>query len=190
MKKTRLFASVVLAFFPVLIYAQEIQLPSVEVNARQDEIPSKVKEAVLNDFGPSHQPFVWVTAQSIFDHSVWESNINTGNVDVYSYAIHTRTTKGDQLDALYSVDGKRISSREYFKNFRPSFNVINSLQNSEYKNWMITRDAHVIKTLANGTEKERYELVVKNGKEKKFLYFDKDGILLYQKNFALAEADW
>ena len=111
-------------------------------------------------------------------------------MEIYSYAIHSKTTAGDALDALYSADGKKISSREFYKNFRPSEKIMLALQNSEFKDWGIAQDYHLIKALSNGKEKERYELVMRKGDEKKFLYFDQNGELLSNKNIALAEAEW
>jgi hypothetical protein len=179
MKKSMLFWSfVVLALFPTYLFAQEIQLPTIEIRAGQDKVPARVKDALLNDFGEGHQPFVWVTNSSLFRINGLEQGINLENMEVYSYSIRTNTTAGSSLDAVYTPDGKLISAREYLKNIKPSQNVLLALQNSEFKDWGMKKNFHLIKYSSKGIEKERYALVMIKGKDKKTVHLDANGAML------------
>jgi|GEM_PF-1708856 len=189
MKTSRIFGSLILALFPVLLYAQRIELPSVEIQYRQDKVPAVVKDAALRDFGPDHKPMAWITPQSVYNTTRWEQTENVDNMDIYSYALHTGTTNGDRLDAIYSPEGKRISSREFMKNFRTPENILMTLYKGEYKDWSVKNNFHVIKSLSNGSEKERYKFVLVKGKEKKNLYFDNEGNIVGKRSYLLALAD-
>jgi hypothetical protein len=179
MKKSMLFGSLLLmAIFPAYLNAQEIQLPSVEIKVSQDNVPFKVKTAVLNDFGKDHTPFAWVNNQSIWDSSVWAQSTNIDNQDVYFYSIHTETSNGSSLYADYTPEGKLSRSREYVKSFVPSHDILVALQNSEYKDWSISKDIFLRKLALNGSEKQRYTLVMKKGNEKKTILLDANGKML------------
>jgi len=159
-----------LAIFPALLSAQDIQLPTIEIRASQDKVPLMVKEAVLSDFGESHKPMVWVTDNSLFKRGEWEQITNIEDMDVLSYSVNVKTSTGCTLNAVYTPDGKLISSREYFRNFTPAQKILMALQNSEYKDWGIKKSFHVIKASSKGIENERYALILKKGSDKKTVY--------------------
>lgn len=171
-----------LAVFPVFVNAQQqVQLPSVEIRVGADKVPPVVKDAFLKDFGPDHKPIVWATSQSKFNTWGWEHSTNVANQEVYDYIIHTKTSKGSELDAVYTPDGKLIRSREDVRNFVPPKAILASLQNSDYKNWKITKNVHVIKVNEGGKSKEHYQIQLQKGKDKKSVYFDKDGNMFMNK---------
>jgi hypothetical protein len=179
MKKSMLFGNLLmLVAFPAILYAQEVQLPTVEVKINQDLIPARVKEAVLNDFGPGHKPIAWVGNNTIFNASDWARNTDVYNLDVFSYSLRVKTNNGCTLDAAYTTDGRLINSREYLKNFRPSFDILMALQNSEFKDWAINKDFHLIKVSSSGSAQERLGLVIMKGREKKTIYFDENSRIL------------
>lgn len=191
MKKSMLFGSLLmLAFSPLYLCAQEIQLPTFEVKVSQDRVPLKVKEAILKNFGEGHQPIAWVTPQSLIDTYWWEQSVNIDNEDVYTYSIHTKTTNGWTLDAFYTADGKLINSVETLKNFRPDEKILLAVQNSEFKDWGIKSDLHVIKTTSRGAEKQRYALIMMKGNTKRTLHFNTNGDIMSNKEVALADANW
>jgi hypothetical protein len=194
MKKSVLFWSfVMLAFFPAYLCAQEIKekitSPTVEILGPL----AAAKKAFLNDFGPGHEPIEWINTNIIFNDNEWQQSINVEKQEVYKYAFHMRTDNGSILDAVYTSDGKRLSSREYLKNFRPPLNIILALQNTEFKDWRLKNTFQVIKVFSTGLEKERYALVMKKGKEKKTIFFDENSRMLAAKSGEhgeLADLDW
>jgi hypothetical protein len=192
MKKSMLFNSLLLlAIFPSYLFAQEIKLPTVEIRVSQDLVPAKVKDAFMNDFGPGHSPFAWVNSNTVFDTYEWAQIADPSTLEIYSYGLHSKTTSGSTLDALYSVDGKLINSREYIRDFKPSLNVMLALQNTQYKDWGIKKDSHLIKYSSqfssSGSEKERYALVMQKGREKKTILLDEKGNILADRSGAHAE---
>jgi len=179
MKKSTLFWSfVILAVFPAYLGAQEIQLPTVEIRVNQDLVPAKVKDAVLNDFGVGHKPIEWVNSNTIFNASQWTQRSDVNTLDIHSYSLRVKTDNGSSLDAFYTADGKLINSREYLKNFKPSQEILMTIQNSEYKDWGISKDFHLIKVSSTGSSTERLGFVMKKGKEKKTVYFDENNRIL------------
>jgi hypothetical protein len=190
MKKSMLFGSfVMLAFSPTYLCAQDIQLPTVEIRVTQDLVPKVVKEAVLKDFGEGHNPIVWVTPQSLFDTYEWAQSTNVDNLDIYYYALQCKTTVGSTLYVVYSPEGKLINSKEVIKNFRPELRIMLALQNTEYKDWAISKDLLVKKVSSNGSEKERYALMMKKGNAKKTIFLDAKGSML-ANNDDVADVNW
>jgi hypothetical protein len=192
MKKSMLLKSVLLlAIFPSYLFAQEVKLPTVEIRVSQDLVPARVKDAFINDFGQGHSPFAWVTSNTLFDTYEWAQIADPNTMDIYSYGLHCKTTTGSTLDALYSVDGKLINSREYIRNFKPSLDVMLALQNSQYKDWSIKKDSHLKKFssqfVSSGSQKERYALVMENGREKKTILIDEKGHILADRPGAHVE---
>jgi hypothetical protein len=82
------------------------------------------------------------------------------------------------LYADYTPEGKLSRSREYVKSFVPSHDILVALQNSEYKDWSISKDIFLRKLALNGSEKQRYTLVMKKGNEKKTILLDANGKML------------
>ena len=182
MKKSMMFGILILlAVFPDFLQAQEIQLPTVEIKVTQDKVPPTVKSAFLKDFGEGHKPIVWATTQTNFDTYGWEQTVNVRNQEIIYYALHTKTTVGSTLDVLYTPDGKLVRSREEIKKFEPPSTILASLEKSNYKDWKIAKDVHIVKVYGAGSTKEHYDLKMEKGRQKKVVYFDKDGNMLMNK---------
>jgi hypothetical protein len=191
MKKSILFWSfVMLVVFPAYLGAQESKDSIIvtkfgEVRASKDLVPAKVKQAVLNDFGESHQPFAWISntslwviTKSLFNDYEWRQSASAAVIEEYSYAFQIKSNTGSTLGAVYASGGKRISSREYLKNFKPGRNIVLALQDSEYKDWELKKVSQLIKVSSDGSEKQHYAIVVKKGKEKKTIHFDENSRML------------
>lgn len=174
-----------LAFIPTYLSAQEteknVELNTIEIRVSVDKVPPVVKGAFVKDFGEGHQPMVWATTSSKFDTYGWEQSVDVQNQEIYYYALHTQTSNGGSLDAVYTPDGKLIRSREEVKNFEPPQVILASLEKSNYKDWKIAKDVHVIKVYEGKTSKDQYALRLEKGKQKKVVYFDKSGNMLVNK---------
>lgn len=176
MKKSTFFKILVLlAFFPACLQAQNIQLPTVEITVSQDRVPPAVKAAVIKDFGEGHQPMAWVTAGTNFDTYEWAQTVNVDKMDIYHYLLHTQTSAGSTLYAVYTPDGKLLQSLEQVRNFEPPRVILANLQKSNFKDWKIIEDVHVVKVNEKGKAKEHYDFKVEKGNHTKTLYFDKAG---------------
>jgi hypothetical protein len=177
-KSVLLWSFIILAVIPACLVAQEIQLPTAEIRANQDYIPAKVKAALQHDFGAGHKPVAWVSSNTSFNATEWAQLNDVYSFDITTYSLHGRTGNGSTLDAYYTSTGKLINSREYLKNFRPSREIMLALQKSDYRNWGISKDFHLIKCSSSGAPTEHLGLVLKNGKEKKTVYFDQNNHIL------------
>jgi hypothetical protein len=180
MKTSILFWSfVMLVVFPAYMGAQQdttgFPLRESKVQAHR-VIPDKVKEAVLNDFGESHKPLAWFTKSTRFNDSEWQKSSNVA--EVLTYALQVRASNGSILEVEYTPDGKLIKSREYLKNFKPELNIMGTLQNTEYKDWVLKKTSQLKKVSFNGSKKGRYALVMAKGKEKKTIYFDENSRMI------------
>jgi hypothetical protein len=102
-------------------------------------------------------------------------------MDIYAYGMHSKTSTGSTLDAVYASDGKLINSREYIRDFKPSLNIMLALQNTEYKDWGLKEDSHLIKRFSNGSEKDRYAFVMIKGNKKETVYLDGGGTKLAER---------
>lgn len=173
--------SILLAAYPAYLQAQDIQLPTVEIKVSQDLVPPVVKDAFLKDFGEGHQPMVWAKTSSTFNTYGWEQSMDTKNQEILFYSLHTKTTNGSALDAVYTPDGKLVRSREEVKDFEPPQVILTSLEKSNYKDWTIAKDVHLVKVYEGKTSTDHYALKLEKGKQKKVVYFDKDGNMLMNK---------
>jgi hypothetical protein len=106
---------------------------------------------------------------------------NPETMDINYYVLHTKTKTGSALDAVYTPDGKLVRSREEIKDFEPPKTVLASIEKSPYKDWTITKDVHLIKVNESGKTMDHYDLKMEKGREKKSVYFDKDGNMLQNK---------
>jgi hypothetical protein len=174
---------ILLAVFPAWVFAQvkEITLEPVEIKVTLDKVPPAVKAAVVRDFGEEHQPVVWANSHSQFSTVGWEQNVNPNNMDINYYTIHTYKPNGSYLEAVYTPEGKLTRSREEIKNFVPPQPILASLQKSDYKDWTISKNVLLIKAVEGKATKEHYAFKLEKGKDKKTVYFDKDGNMLMNK---------
>jgi hypothetical protein len=183
MKKSMLFmVFICLAAFPSFSQEEKnITLPTIEIRVSPDLVPPVVKDAVVKDFGEGHKPIVWATTSSKFNTYGWEQSVDVATQDINYYAVHTQTTTGSALEAVYTPDGKLVRSKEEVKNFEPPQAILASIQKSNYKDWTIAKDVLMIKVYQGGVPKEHYEFKMIKGKQKKSLYFDKDGNMMMNK---------
>lgn len=142
-------------------------------------VPAKVKAAVIRDFGKDLK-IDWTSSKLNFNTYGWEQNIDVDNADIYYYTVHTRLTKGTEIDAVYTPEGKLIRSREKLEDFEPPKSILAGLEKGQYKDWKIEKDAHIIKDKNNKIQ-EHYVLRLQKGNERKTVYFDKDGNMLTNK---------
>ena len=152
---------------------QNIELNTVEIRVSKDKVPPTVKDAVVRDFGEG-TPLVWATTNSKFNTFGWEQLKDVKNQTTDAYSVHIKGKNGSELVATYSADGKLIRSKETLKGKATPPIVMTGLAKSDYKDWKIANDNTVIKTYS-GTMNEHYAVRVEKGKQKKMLYFDKDG---------------
>jgi hypothetical protein len=166
-----------LAFIPTYSIAQEteqnIELNTIEIRVSKDKVPSKVKDAVTRDFGEG-TPLVWATTSSKFNSFGWEQLKDVKNQNVDAYSVHIKGKNGSALVAIYATDGKLIRSKETIKGMATPPIILASLAKSDYKDWKVSEENTVIKTYS-GTNNEHYAIKMEKGKQKKMLYFDKNG---------------
>jgi hypothetical protein len=170
----------VLAFIPTYLNAQEteqnVELNPIEIKVTLDKVPPSVKDAVLRDFGEG-TPLVWATTSSKFNTYGWEQIKDVKNQQLDAYSVHIKGKNGSSLVAIYTPSGKLIRSREVLIGMEPPSAITASLAKGEYKDWKMTNNNEMIKTYSGGTN-EHYAIKIVNGKQKKTLYFDKDGNML------------
>ena len=168
--------------FPGYLSAQDrIQLEPAEIRITVDKVPPVVKAAVIRDFGEDHKPVVWANSHSKFDLFGWEQNVNPDKQEINYYTVHTHKSNGSYLEAVYTPDGALQRSREEIKNFIPSRQMLATLQKSEFKDWSIDKNVHIIRAYEGKITKEHYDFKMQKGKQKKNVYFDKDGNMVMNK---------
>ena len=169
-----------LAFIPTYLNAQEteqnVELNTVEIRVTKDKVPPAVKDAVMRDFGEG-TPTVWATTSSKFNTYGWEQLKDVKNQDIDAYSVHIKGKNGSNLVAIYTPDGKLVRSKEMIKGMQPPAPIMASIAKTDYKDWQVTKQNAVVKTYS-GAMNEHYAIVLEKGKQKKVLYFDKDGNML------------
>jgi hypothetical protein len=150
------------------------------VDLRLDNVPVTIKQAVLRDFtrGDSIQ---WAKFPYFFKDFGWLVNYEKNEVgekpdQVY---VQLKTKNGNELDAVYTSDGKLIRSTEYMKEVPLPRVIVDSII-SKYKGWSISDDKELV-TDYSGKILKHYTIKIVKDKKKKYIHFDEKGNTLINK---------
>ncbi len=191
----RLIVTCLVIFFCLYpVFPQELdpedepaeEAPVATLILKKDQIPTEVQKSAGKDFTYG-VPVQWSNFPYLFQKYGW-TVVTEGSEDVKPdrYAVTIKTKGGGTFDAVYTANGKLLRSREILKDGPLPQVVETSLNESKYKNWKVFADKELIRDFENQGLKH-YVVKVKNGNEKKALYFDEQGKLVAQKKILKEE---
>lgn len=171
-----------LMFFGVLVlsgFSQATQEGPLEtLSLKRGNLPPAVIKAADELFKGATQIKWGVFPYELKDYG-WEVN-NDYNEPIDHYEIHMHGSEGSEIYAVFESTGELISYRMSKKNTALPPAVLNSIANSDYKDWRLIEDTELIK---NNQKKvaDHYSVKLEKGNDKKTLYFSLNGDRLVNK---------
>lgn len=154
-------------------YAQDVLY---EAKIKKDEVPSVVVEAVGRDY-----PDLTVDEYTALPVEYIEGNVFLNkdllkNRDYETYEV-SFVGKGENIDATYNKDGKRVSVTEHLDNVAPPI-VVREVLAKTYPGWTIKDDTYKMTSYNGDTAKSHYRFELEKGKQFKKIYTDDHGNIL------------
>ena len=153
-------------------YNPNDRVPSGNFTLTKDQIPPAIIKAVNTDFALDN-PTTWSRFPYALQEYGWVYDVGTADLKLDQYEVTMKTNNGNELDAVYSPDGKLIESREV------SFNVVippyikEELGQSLYKDWQITGNKEIIKYYHDKNNVEQhFRLTVEKDNVKRSISFN------------------
>lgn len=151
MKKIILIAIMLMTFMlPVMAQidhdynANDVTIPDKGISLTKDEIPPALIKAVNTDFDLSN-PKTWTKFPYTLKEYGWVYDKGASSVKPDRYRVDMNLDNGDEMSAIYSVDGVLISTREVNENAAVPASVLTALSNSIYKDWTIVGGKEIIR---------------------------------------------
>jgi hypothetical protein len=165
--------------FPLLAqvdhdYNPNDRVPLVNTTITQEQVPAAVLKAVNTQFDKNNV-LTWSKFPFALKEYGWVYDAGASDIPLNRYEVTMRTNSGDELWAIYSPKGELVQTREVFKNAIVPQSVMQSLANSQYKDWKIVGDKEVIRFYHdhdNSTVEQHYRLTVEKDKVKRTISFN------------------
>lgn len=119
-------------------------IPTESFTLTKDQIPPSVIKAVNADFN-INDPVSWTKFPYALKEYGWVYDKGASDVKPERYEVSMKTSKGNELYAVYSAEGNLIATREESTNISIPPNVMESLSKSKYKDWTIVGNKEVIR---------------------------------------------
>ena len=167
-------------FFPLLAQDKDVEdvTPIEKAIVTKAEVPAAVTQAASTDF-KDYLPIKFSTVGYKLKNYGWSPNTDVPE-QLDHYELHLVAKDGSYLDALYSPDGNLERYKKVIKNEALPRPILESIANSDYKNWTLAKDQEVI-TGDPKEVKDHYVIRLKNGSKTKTLYFSDKGVILANK---------
>lgn len=146
-----------------------------EARVEKENVPIEVLKAIDVDFPDYIVKEYYTTPVHYVDQDVFLSSWD--EPDLRDSFQVTLTSKGKEVTANYSEDGKLMSSMEKLKNVAPPLPVREAISKN-FPGWTISEDMYHMKSEGKGTMKERYGFVIRKDGKKKTVYTDAKGNII------------
>jgi len=153
-------------------YNSNDMVPPENFALKKDQIPPAIIKAVNTDFALSN-PTTWSKFPYALKEYGWVYDIGTSNLNLNQFQVTMKTDNGNELDAIYSPDGKLIESREMSLNVKVPDYINEALSKSQYKDWTIVGDKEIIKYYHDKNNVEQhFRLTVEKENVKRSISFN------------------
>jgi hypothetical protein len=180
MKRLLITCSLLLAFvMPMLAqvdhdYNPNDMTPVVSQALAKEQIPAAVMKAVNTQFD-KNDPLTWTKFPYALKEYGWVYDVGASNVQLERFEVTMKTSTGNELWAVYDVDGNLIETREMSKNIAIPRVVQEKLMNSQYKDWTIVGSREIIKYYhdhKNNTAEQHFRITVEKDNVKRSISFN------------------
>ena len=183
MKKLLFLSLAFLGFlFPLLAQVDHDYNPNDRepVNStliKKDQVPPEVIKAVQTKFDLNNSA-TWSKFPYALKEYGWVYDVGASDVKLDRYEVSMKTTKGDELWAVYTSKGELVETRETVNNVTPPAHVLAELAKSQYKDWAIVGDKEIIRFYHdrnNNSVEQHFRLTVQKDNVKRSISFNFQG---------------
>jgi hypothetical protein len=151
--------------------------PVVQATILKEQVPAAVRNAVSTQFDKNN-PLTWSKFPYALKEYGWVYDVGASDIKLDRYEVTMKTSKGDDLWAVYSAKGELIETREMSVNVPVPSYVLDELAKSKYKDWKIVGNKEIIKYYHdhnNSSVEQHIRLTVQKDNEKRSLSFNYQG---------------
>lgn len=183
MKKLLFSSLAFLGFlFPLLAqvdhdYNPNDREPATSTLIKKEQVPEAVVKAVQTKFDLNNSA-TWSKFPYALKEYGWVYDVGASDVKLDRYEVSMKTTKGDELWAVYTSKGELVETRETVNNVTPPAHVLAELAKSQYKDWTIVGDKEIIKFYHdrnNNSVEQHFRLTVQKDNVKRSISFNFQG---------------
>ena len=116
----------------------------------KEQVPAAVLKAVNKHFDKSN-PLTWSKFPYTLKEYGWVYDVNSTETPLNHYEVTMKTSKGNELWAVYSADGQLIQTRELYTDAALPEAIQQKLANSPYKDWTVVGDKEIVKFYHDNT---------------------------------------
>jgi hypothetical protein len=151
--------------------------PAVQASILKDQVPAAVRNAVSKQFDKNN-PLTWSKFPYALKEYGWVYDVGASDLKLDRYEVTMKTSKGDDLWAVYSANGDLIETREMSVNVPVPGYVLDKLAKSKYKDWKIVGNKEIIRYYHdhnNSSVEQHIRLTVEKDNVKRSLSFNYQG---------------
>lgn len=148
--------------------------PGASTVITKDQVPPEVLKAVQTKFDLNNSA-TWSKFPYALKEYGWVYDVGASAVKLDRYEVTMKTTKGDDLWAVYSPKGDLIETRETVNNVAPPAHVLEALAKSQYKDWTIVGNKEIIRFYHehnNSSVEQHFRLTVQKDNVKRSISFN------------------
>jgi hypothetical protein len=150
------------------------RVPLVSAKLAKDQIPAAVLKAFNTQFDQNN-PQTWTKFPYALKEYGWVYDVGSSDLTLDRYEVTMKTKGGNDLWAVYDIDGNLIETREASTNVAIPKAVMDSFLKSQYKDWSIVGDKEIIKFYHDHNSKsveQHFRITVEKGKVRKSISFN------------------
>ena len=151
--------------------------PSVVTKITKEQVPAAVVNAVNVQFDKNN-PLTWSKFPYALKEYGWVYDVGAGDLNLDRYEVTMKTTKGNDLWAVYNNKGELIETREMSNNIAVPVSVMNELLKSKYKDWAVVGNKEIIKFYHDGNKnkvEQHFRVTVEKNGVKRSISFNWQG---------------
>jgi len=151
--------------------------PAVTTVITKDQVPAAIVSAVNVQFDKNN-PVTWSKFPYALKEYGWVYDVGQGNLDLDHYEVTMKTSKGNELWAVYTNKGELIETREMATNITIPQSVMAEFMKSKYKDWKIVGNREIIRTYHDNNNKsveQHFRINVENNGVKRAISFNWQG---------------
>jgi hypothetical protein len=168
--------------FPLLAqvdhdYNVNDRVPPTGTTLKKEQVPPEVIKAVQSKFDLNNSA-TWSKFPYALKEYGWVYDVGASDLNLDRYEVTMKTTKGDDLWAVYTSKGELIETKEVVNNVTPPDHVLAELAKSKYKDWTIVGDKEIIRFYHdhnNISVEQHFRLTVQKDNVKRTISFNFQG---------------
>ncbi|HEY5124357.1 MAG TPA: hypothetical protein VIK14_11540 [Ignavibacteria bacterium] len=184
MKKLLSFCIALMTFvLPSLAQSHDFSVydrePAVLAKITKDQVPAVILNAVSIQFDKNN-PLTWSKFPYALKEYGWVYDVGAENLNLDRYEVTMKTSKGDDLWAVYTNKGELVETREMSANITIPSSVMDEFLKCQYKDWKIIGNKEIIRfyhdhDLNKNNVEQHFRITVEKNGVKRSISFNWQG---------------